>query len=96
VIFRNKLIFYGEELLAPRSTPKLEDHPLSSVRDCLFNIFAVTPPYLEGVSSIRNLRTRHAVVTRGPQLEGGRGSIWCTVPTYSFTAKLTCSVELNI
>jgi hypothetical protein len=24
---RNKLIFYGEELLAPRQTPKLEDHP---------------------------------------------------------------------
>jgi hypothetical protein len=26
--FRNKLIFY-DELLAPRPTPKLEDHPLS-------------------------------------------------------------------
>jgi hypothetical protein len=25
--FRNKLIFHGEELLAPRPTPKLEDHP---------------------------------------------------------------------
>jgi hypothetical protein len=32
--------FYGGGLLAPRSTPKLEDHPLSAVRDCLFNIFA--------------------------------------------------------
>jgi hypothetical protein len=28
--FRNKVIFYGEELLAPRPTPKLEDHPLSA------------------------------------------------------------------
>jgi hypothetical protein len=37
-----KLVFYGEELLAPRPTPKLEGHPLSVVRDCLFNIFAVT------------------------------------------------------
>jgi hypothetical protein len=27
------IIFYGEELLAPRPTPKLEDHPLSAVRD---------------------------------------------------------------
>jgi hypothetical protein len=35
---RNKLIFYGEELLAPNPTPKLEDHSLSVVRDCLFNI----------------------------------------------------------
>jgi hypothetical protein len=35
-------IFYGEELLAARPTPKLEDHPLSAVRDCLFKIFAAT------------------------------------------------------
>jgi hypothetical protein len=28
MVFRNKLIFYGE-LLAPHPTPKLEDHPLS-------------------------------------------------------------------
>jgi hypothetical protein len=42
VIFRNKLIFYGEELSAPRPTPKLEDHLLLAVHDCLFNIFAAT------------------------------------------------------
>jgi hypothetical protein len=42
VIFRNKFIFYSEELLAPRSTSKLEDHHLSVVHDCLFNIFAAT------------------------------------------------------
>jgi hypothetical protein len=42
VNFRNKIIFYGEELLAPRPTLKLEDHPLSAVHDCLFNIFAAT------------------------------------------------------
>jgi hypothetical protein len=35
-------ILYGEGLLASRTTPKLEDHPLSAVRDCLFNIFAAT------------------------------------------------------
>jgi len=33
-------VFYGKELLAPRPTTKLEDHPLSAVRYCLFNIFA--------------------------------------------------------
>jgi len=27
--------FHGEELLAPRPTPKLEDHQLSAVRDCI-------------------------------------------------------------
>jgi hypothetical protein len=42
VTFRNKFIFEGEELVAPRPTPKLEDHPLSAVLDCLFNIFAAT------------------------------------------------------
>jgi len=26
-------------LLAPRPTPKLEDNPLSAVRNCLFNLF---------------------------------------------------------
>jgi hypothetical protein len=41
-LFRNIIIFYGEELLAPRPTPKLEDHPMSAVRDCLFNVFAAT------------------------------------------------------
>jgi hypothetical protein len=41
-LFCNMAIFYGEELLAPRPTHKLEDHPLSAVRDCLFNVFAAT------------------------------------------------------
>jgi hypothetical protein len=33
---------YGEDLLAPRPTPKLEGHPLSPVRDCLSNIFTAS------------------------------------------------------
>jgi len=41
VTFRDKLMFYGKELLAPRPTPKLEGHPLSAVRDCLVGVFAV-------------------------------------------------------
>ena len=49
-------------MLAPRPTPKLEDHPLSAVHDCLFNLFAATL-HIGGLSSSRNLRTRHAVVT---------------------------------
>ena len=56
------MCFYGEELLVPCPTPKLEYHPFSAVRDCLFNIFAATV-HIEGCSSIHNLRTRHAVVT---------------------------------
>jgi hypothetical protein len=41
---------------------KLGDHPLSAVRDCLFNIFATTIR-IGGHFSIRNLRTRPTVVT---------------------------------
>jgi hypothetical protein len=67
-VFLNK-IFYGEALLAPRPICKLEDHHSSAVRDCLFNLFAVTL-HIGGRSSIRNLRTRHAVVT-GTHLHGG-------------------------
>jgi len=63
--FVTSYVFYGEELLAPRPTSKLEDHPLSAVRDCLFNIFAATL-HIGGRFSIRNLRTRHAVMTGTP------------------------------
>ena len=61
-VILNNFFFHGEELLAPRPTPKLEDHPLSAVRDCLFDLFATTL-HIGGRSSIRNLRTHHAVVT---------------------------------
>jgi hypothetical protein len=43
-MFRNLVIFYDDKLLAPRPTPKLEDHPLSALRDCLINVFAATLP----------------------------------------------------
>jgi len=49
-------------LLAPRPTPKLEEHLSSAVRDCLFNFFAATL-LIGGCSSNRNLTTPHAVVT---------------------------------
>jgi hypothetical protein len=47
-MFRNKIRFYGEELLAPRPTSK-GDHALSAVRDCLFNILQL-PSLLEAVT----------------------------------------------
>jgi hypothetical protein len=33
---------YNEELLVPRLIPKLEEHPLSAVRYCLFNTTVAT------------------------------------------------------
>jgi len=53
--------FYGEELLAPRRTPKLKVHPLLAVRDCLFSVFSVTL-HIGVLSSICNLRTRRVMV----------------------------------
>jgi len=38
----NNFLFYRVGLLAPRPTPKSEDHPLFAARDCLLNIFAAT------------------------------------------------------
>jgi hypothetical protein len=60
--FVTKIRFHDKELLAPCPIPKLKDHPLSAVRDCLFNIFAANL-HIGGRSSNRNLRTRHVVAT---------------------------------
>ena len=55
-------------MLAPLPTPKLEDHSSSVINGCLFNLFTATL-HIGGRSSIRNLRTRHAVVT-GTHIHG--------------------------
>jgi hypothetical protein len=60
--FVTKPVFYDEGLSAPHPNPMLENHPLSAVRDCLFNIFPTTL-HIGGRATIRNLRTRHAAVT---------------------------------
>jgi len=41
-MFREYASCYGEKFSAPRPTAKLKYHPLSAVRDCLFNIFVAT------------------------------------------------------
>jgi hypothetical protein len=61
-VFRDIVGFYGEDLLAPRPTTKLEDHPLSAFRDYLCIIFAAAFHIIDRCS-IRNLRTRHSVAT---------------------------------
>ena len=38
-VFRNKTSFYAQELSTTLPSLKLEDNPLSAVRDCLFSIF---------------------------------------------------------
>jgi len=71
---RNITRFYGEELLVSRPTPKLEVHPFSALRDCLFNILAATL-HIGGRSSNRNLRKRYALVT-GTQLSRSLLAYW--------------------
>ena len=57
--FRNMIVSCREELLVPLPTPNLEDHPVSAVHDCLFNILAATL-HIGGRSS--NRKTGHAMV----------------------------------
>jgi hypothetical protein len=68
VTFHKLLDFYGEESLVTSPSPKLENHLLSAVRDCLFNTFASYPVYLEAVCSIRNLRWHAMPWGQGPPL----------------------------
>jgi hypothetical protein len=60
----DRLIYYGEELLAPRPAPKLGDNHLSAVRDCVFNIFAAT---------LRNWRASPASACEDAPCRGDKG-----------------------
>jgi hypothetical protein len=51
VTFLNILGLYGELLLAFRPILKLEDHPLSALRDCRIQYICSNPPYPEAVFS---------------------------------------------
>jgi hypothetical protein len=92
------------KFLATRPTPKLEDYPLSAVRDCLFNMFVATL-HIGGHSSIRNPRTRHAVVT-GTHLSRTVSSIPEEMPKYNRPAwwrkgnntniSITCQESSNL
>jgi hypothetical protein len=59
-MFCNIIRFYCDQLLAPRSNPMPEDHPLSYI---VPSMYSQPPSTFGGRSSIRKPRTRHAVVT---------------------------------
>ncbi|PNF43962.1 hypothetical protein B7P43_G00918 [Cryptotermes secundus] len=64
------MIFYCE-LLAPRPTLKLEGHPLSAVRDCLFNIFAAS---LHGhVARMGEMRNAYRILVGKPEGRRSQG-----------------------
>jgi hypothetical protein len=76
--FRNKLIFYDEKLLALTPNTQAGGPPLAGRPQLLIQYIRSCPPYLEAVSSIRNLRTRHAVVTRDTLNTASTYQVQCT------------------
>jgi hypothetical protein len=67
VIFHLKLIFLQRGVFSPTPNPLAGGPPLVDCPRLLIEYIRSYPPYLEAVSSIRNLRTRRAVVTRDPR-----------------------------
>jgi hypothetical protein len=64
VNFRNKSIFLRWAVVSPTPNPQTGGPPIVDCLRLLIQYIRNYPLYLEAVSSIRNLRTRHAVVTR--------------------------------
>jgi hypothetical protein len=100
-VFREYASFYGEEFSAPLPTLKLEDHRLSAVRYCLFNIFTATL-HIGGRSSMiltvsRDLfRNRHCYAV---YLCNGDGS--CSLRGkngifVSYLHELRCSITIFV
>jgi hypothetical protein len=68
--FRNRLIFLRWGVVSPTPNPQAGGPPLVGCPRLLIQYIRSYPPYLEAVSSIRKLRTRHAVVTWDPHTHG--------------------------
>jgi hypothetical protein len=64
--FRNTLIFLRRGVVSPTPNPKAGEPSLVGCPRLLNQYIRSYSPHLEAVSFIRNLRTRHAVVTRDP------------------------------
>jgi hypothetical protein len=59
-------LFFRRGVVSSTPNPQAGDSPLVGCPRLFIQYIRSYPPYLEDVSSIRNLRTRHAVVTRDP------------------------------
>jgi hypothetical protein len=65
-MFRNRLDFLRWWVVRPPPNPQAGGPPPVGCPRQLIQYIRCYPPYLEAVSSICNLRTRHAVVTGDP------------------------------
>jgi hypothetical protein len=90
VALPKKLIFYGEELLTS-ANPQAGGPPLVGCPRLVIQYIRRYPPRLESVLSIRNLRTRHATVTRDPF-----NMIMYTYIGYIFIKKVKKKVKLSL
>jgi len=59
-VFRKTIFFYGEELVAARTTFKAGNPPLVGCPRLLIQYIRSYPPYLEAVSSVCNLRMQQS------------------------------------
>jgi hypothetical protein len=66
VTFCNMFLFLRWGVVSPSPNPQAGGPPLVGCPRLLIQYICSFPPYLEAFSSICNLRTRHAVVTRDP------------------------------
>jgi hypothetical protein len=84
ITFRNRLIFYGEELLAPRITPSLEDHPCR-LSATAYSVYSQLPSISVG-------RVLH------PQPEDApcRGDKWPTLRGASYNEQSKYAVSLAV
>jgi hypothetical protein len=62
IVVCNLVIFYGEKLLAPFPNPSWRTTPCR-LSATAYSMYSQLPSISAGGSSIRHLRTRHAVVT---------------------------------
>jgi len=73
----NYASFYSEELSAP-PTPKMEEHPLSAVQHCLFNIFTATL-HIGGRFSIHRWEDNIKMDLQEVGWEAWTGLIWLQI-----------------
>jgi len=87
--FCNMIHFYGEEMLAPRPTPKLEDHPVSAVRlyVCVWETARAPIPVAAWSKAQFYSHSPAAIVGSNPT--GGHGCL-------SVVSVVYCPVEVSV
>ena len=79
-LFRKRIRFYGEELLAPSPNPKLEGHPLS-LSATVYSVYSQLPSILQAVP---------------PSATWGRAMPWWQGPTYHGSRPNMCHIHYTV